>query len=78
MFQNLYDSDIACFEYKYRIEGIETDSRLETVATLAKRLTWYYEIPKENRLYDHADFEGLYDRLRHQRILRELGADEEL
>ena len=78
MYQNQYDSDTACFEYKYRKEGIETDSRLETVAALAKRITWYYEIPKENRLYEHADFEGLYDRLRHQKILRELGADEEL
>lgn len=78
MYQNQYDSDIACFEYRYRKEGIETDDRLITEAALAKRLTWYYEIPKDNQLYEHADFEGLYDRLRHQRILRELGADEEL
>ena len=78
MFQYQYDSDIACFEYKYRKEGVETDNRLDTAAALANRLIWYYEIPKENRLYENADFEGLYDRLRHQKILRELGADEEL
>ena len=78
IFQNQYDSDIACFEYGYRKESAETDNRLDTVAALAKRITCYYEIPKENRLYEHADFEGLYDRLRYQKILRELGADEEL
>ncbi len=78
MFQNQYDSDIACFEYEYGKEDVETDNRLDTVAALAKRLTWHYEIPKNNQLYEHADFEGLYDRLRHQKILRELGADEEL
>ena len=78
MFQNQYDSDIACFEYEYGQEEVETDSRLVTLAALAKRLTWHYDIPKENRLYENADYEGLYDRLRHQKILRELGADEEL
>lgn len=78
MFQNQYDSDIACFENKYRIEGVETDNRLDTAAALAKRLTWYYEIPKDNRLSEHVDFVGLYERMRHQKILRELGADEEL
>lgn len=78
MCQNQYDSDIACFEYGYRKEGIETDNRLAIVAALAKRLTWYYEIPKENRLCEHADFAGLYERLRYQKILREFGTDEEL
>ena len=78
MCKNQYDSDIACFEYGYRKEGVETDNRLAVVEALAKRLTWYYEIPKENRLYEHANFAGLYDRLRHQKILRELGAEEEL
>ncbi len=78
IFQNQFDNDIACFEYGYRKEGVEPDNRLDKLAALAKRLTWYYEIQKESRLCEHADFEGLFERLRHQKILRELGAEEEL
>jgi hypothetical protein len=77
MHQKQYERDVDCFEHGYRKECFEAENRRDAISLLVKRLYWHYEIPKDNRLYEHAEFERLYDRLRHQKFLRELGVDEE-